>query len=166
MHMMGLARLGRDVEVRFAPSGDAVANLSLAFNYGKKGDDGKRPSEWVEAAMWGQRAQSLAPYLKKGGLVSVVLEDPHIESYEGHNGAGHKLVARVVNVELAGGRDASDGQAANQHTSKPAAGTPPKTGGGGGSGKPSFDDLDDDIPFICHSMEADPIHRRRVARTV
>jgi single-strand DNA-binding protein len=41
-----------------------VANVSLAFTYGKKGDDGKRPTQWVDASLWGQRAESLAPYIK------------------------------------------------------------------------------------------------------
>ena len=67
MKANGLARIGKDAEVRFTPSGAAVANVSLAFTYGKKGDDGKRPTQWVDASLWGQRAESLAPYIKKGG---------------------------------------------------------------------------------------------------
>lgn len=37
MKSHGLARLGRDAEVRTLPSAESVVNLSLAFSYGKKG---------------------------------------------------------------------------------------------------------------------------------
>ena len=63
MKANGLARIGKDAEVRFTPGGTAVANVSLAFTYGKKSDDGKRPTQWVDASLWGQRAESLAPYI-------------------------------------------------------------------------------------------------------
>ena len=57
----GLARIGRDVELRFLPQGDAVANISLAFTYGRKDSEGKRPTQWVEASIWSKRAEALAP---------------------------------------------------------------------------------------------------------
>ena len=44
MKAQGLARIGKDAEVRYTPGGTAVANVSLAFTFGKKGDDGKRPT--------------------------------------------------------------------------------------------------------------------------
>lgn len=101
--MFGLARLGRDAEIRTTSQGESVATLALAFSYGRKGSDGKRPTQWVDGALWGKRAEALAPYLLKGGLVSVLLEDVHIETYQGKNGEASKLVGRVVDVELAGG---------------------------------------------------------------
>ena len=145
MILTGLARLGRDAEVRFTPQGDPVANLALAFNYGKKGDDGKRPTAWVDAQLWGARAEALAPYLTKGTAVCVVLEDPHIETFERRDGqTGSTLRARVVSLEFASSsergeqRQKPDGGDAYRQAKegKPA----PKTGTG-------FDDMDDDIPF-------------------
>lgn len=138
--LFGLARLGRDAEVRFTTGGEPVASLSLAFSYGKKGEDGKRPTQWVDGALWGKRAEALAPYLLKGGLVAVTLEDVHIETYQGKNGEGHKLAGRVVNVELAGGGDKQAAAPAprQQRTAAPAPAAKSSTG---------FDDMDDDIPF-------------------
>lgn len=145
MILTGLARLGRDAEVRFTPQGDPVANLALAFNYGKKGEDGKRPTQWVDAQIWGARAEALAPYLTKGVAVCVVLEDPHIETFDRRDGqTGASLRARVVSLEFAGSsergeqRQKPDGGGAHSRAKegKPA----PKTGTG-------FDDMDDDIPF-------------------
>ena len=79
MKAFGLARIGRDVEIRHTAGGDAVASLSLAFTYGRKGEDGKRPTQWVDASIWGKRAEALAQYLTKGSLVAVTLEDVAVQ---------------------------------------------------------------------------------------
>ena len=141
MKSFGLARIGRDVEVRYTAGGDAVASLSLAFTYGRKGEDGKRQTQWVDAALWGKRAEALAPYLLKGGLVAVTLEEVHIETFQGSNGPGHKLAGKVLDIELAGGGDKP--AAAPRPVPAPArapARAPAPTGSG-------FDDMDSDIPF-------------------
>ena len=114
MKAFGLARLGRDAEIRTTSQGESVATLALAFSYGRKGSDGNRPTQWVDAALWGKRAEALAPYLVKGGLVSVSLEDVHIETFDGKNGPGHKLAARVVDVELASPKQAGAAPAQQQ----------------------------------------------------
>ena len=147
MILTGLARLGRDAELRTAGSGDSVTNLSLAYNYGRKGQDGNRPTQWVEASLWGKMAEALAPYLKKGGLVDVIVEDVHMEQYEGRNGTGWNLTGRVMKIELAGSRSDggdSSGSTTRQQSapaSQPRQSPPPapKNAGSGG--------FDDDIPF-------------------
>ena len=101
MKLIGNGRLGRDAEVRYTSSGKTVAALSLAFEWGQKGEDKKRQTQWVDAALWGQQAERLAPYLLKGAVVHVVLRDPHIETYEGKNGTSHKLAATVADIEFA-----------------------------------------------------------------
>ena len=136
MKTFGLARIGRDVEVRFIPNGEAVANLALAFNYREKGE---KCTQWVEASLWGKRAESLAPYLKKGGLISVTVDDVHVETYEGKNGTGVKLVGRVSDLELAGGGQSGE-QAEKPKPAPQTRQTAPKPSSG-------FDDMDDDIPF-------------------
>lgn len=154
MIISGLARLGRDAELRHTPQGDAVINLALAFDYGKKGQDGYRPTQWLESQLWGQRAEALAPYLLKGKKVVVTCEDPHIETYQGQNGPGHKLVARIMTLEFAG--DAQQGQ---QSAQQPQQRQQPRQSGGNGyqaarEGNPppqraasGFDDVADDIPW-------------------
>jgi single-strand DNA-binding protein len=100
MKVIGLARLGRDAEVRTTQGGEQVASLSLAFTRRVKGE---KLTDWVDGALWGKRAEALAQYLTKGSLVVVTLDDVHIETYQGKNGEGNKLVGRVTDVELAGG---------------------------------------------------------------
>jgi single-strand DNA-binding protein len=143
MQTIGLARLGRDAEVRFTPAGDAVANLSLAVNYGKKGADGNRPTQWIDASIWGKQAEALAPYLVKGSVHCFVLSDIHLETYQGKNGEGVKLVARVDNVELGPRVNNGDQGSAAPRQAAPAGGqSAPRP-----QPKPAPTDFDDDIPF-------------------
>lgn len=138
MKANGLARIGKDAEVRYTPGGAAVANVSLAFTYGKKGDDGKRPTQWVDASMWGQRAESLAPYIKKGGQIVAYLEDVSIQTYvKGDGTSATKMVARLADLEFVAGGE----QASSQPKPQPKPQAAPQSQGSG------FDDMDDDIPF-------------------
>lgn len=142
--IIGTFRIGRDAELRRIPSGEAVANLALACNYGQKDSEGNRPTQWVEASIWGKRAEALTPYLLKGQQVYVILGEPHIETYQGRNGDGVKLVARVMEIELVGGKpQGSDAPRQSAPARQPAPqrqAAPAPTGSG-------FDDMDDDIPF-------------------
>lgn len=139
MQMIGLARLGRDAELRTVPSGEVVANLSLAFNYGRKDASGNRPTQWIDGSLWGKTAEALSPYLTKGKLVCVTLEEVHIEEFQGRNGAGHKLAAKVSKVELAGGRD--DAPQRPEPAPQPARQAPaPRPAS-------NLNEPEDDIPF-------------------
>ena len=139
MKAFGLARLGRDAEIRHTAGGDAVASLSLAFTYGRKGEDGKRPTQWVEGSLWGKRAEALSQYLTKGTQVVATLEDVAIQQFQKSDGPpGVKMVGRVIDIELAGG-DRAAAPAAPPPPPKPRPAPQPA-----GSG---FDDMDDDIPF-------------------
>lgn len=149
--IIGTFRLGRDAEVRYLQDGTPVANLALAFNYGKKGDDGNRPSQWIDASMFGARADALAPYLLKGAQIYAVLNDPHIQTYEGKNGQGHKLVARLIEIELVGGRTTGQTTAPAQQPRpqgeayrQAKEGRTPMPAQQRSSG---FDDMENDAPF-------------------
>lgn len=138
IQIFGLARIGRDVEVRTTANGDAVANVSLAFTYGRKDADGKRPTQWAEGVIFGKRAEVLAPYLTKGTLVTVALEDAHIETFQKQDGGeGVKLAARITAIDLAGGAPQSAQQPQQQ---RPAPQRKAQASGG-------FDDVNDDVPF-------------------
>lgn len=138
MKAHGICRVGKDAEVRFTPGGTAVANVSLAFTYGKKGDDGKRPTQWVDASLWGQRVESLAPYLTKGKQIVAYLEDVHIQTYtKGDGTQASKMAARIADLEFVAGGE----QAESQPRQQPKPQAAPQSQGSG------FDDMDDDIQF-------------------
>ena len=100
--MYGLMRLGRDAEIRTTPNGEQVANLSLVYSYGQKdAATGERPSQWVDAAFWGKRAEAIAPFLTKGSMHLFSLSDVHIEKYTDKNGyEAFKMAGRVDDVSL------------------------------------------------------------------
>lgn len=136
--LIGLFTLGRDAELRTTGQGDQVASLALAYNYGRKGQDGKQPTQWVEAALWGDRAPKLAEYLTKGSQFFMQVDDLHVETFDKRDGGqGVKLVGRVGQIEFTRGN--TQRSAAPPPAPAPAPKPPAK-----GSG---FDDMDDDIPF-------------------
>jgi len=142
---IGLATLGRDAEVRHTAQGDPVASLSLAFTYGKKGTDGKRPTQWVDGSLWGPRAEALQPYLLKGTRVYVVLDDAHIEAFQRQDGSqGVKLAGRVSVIEFAAKPADRQAAPAQQQTAPPARSTQARQPQPAAA---TLADMDDDIPF-------------------
>lgn len=132
-NLVGVFSLGNDAELRYMPNGEPVLNMSLAFNYGQKDSEGKRPSQWIDASLFGKRAKSLAEHLTKGTKIYAVMDDPHLETYQKKDQTqGAKLVARVASLEFAGGSRQQNGQG----ESKAPKGNP---------GPRSFDDAD--VPF-------------------
>ena len=154
--LTGIFRIGRDAEVRRLQSGEVVVNLALATNYGKKDQDGQRPTQWVEAVFWGERAEKLAPYLLKGNQIGAFISDIHIETYEGKNGPGHKLVGRIDDIELTDRKDGGTQQPRQQpaqqqrntYADQRGAPQPAKQPAPGNRNDSGFDAaMDDDIPF-------------------
>ena len=136
MQSFGLARIGRDAELKFTAGGDAVIQLALAFDYGKK-VEGKRPTQWVSGSLWGKRAEALAQYLVKGQQVFVSMDEVHIRTYKKADGSeGYALEGKVSNIEFAGSRP-------EQQAAPAPAPAPARTQA---SGPVGFDDFDD-IPF-------------------
>lgn len=114
-NLSGVFRVGRDAEIRKTSSGEDVCNLSLAYNHGRKGEDGNRPTQWLDASLWGKRASTLAQYLVKGQLIYAVINDPHIEEFKKKDGgAGMKMAGSVGEIELISGGTKKSGD------SKPA----------------------------------------------
>jgi len=154
MKTIGMARLGRDGEMRYLPDGSPVLSLNLAVNYGKRGQDGNRPTQWIDASMYGDRAEKLAPFMVKSSAHCFTLSDVHIETYDRREGGqGFRLVARVDDVELGPRQDGAAPATQQRHQApaprsqqghdapRPRPPAPPPRSSGG------FDDMDDDIPF-------------------
>jgi single-strand DNA-binding protein len=68
-----MGNLTRDPEVRYAPSGDAVGDLSMAVNRRYRGRDGQDREEtcFVNVVVWGRQAETSAEYLRKGSPLLV-----------------------------------------------------------------------------------------------
>ena len=61
--------------------GDKVLNFSIAVDNGKDKSGEKREPTWFDCALWGKRAESLAPYITKGSKL-VVSGRPGARSHE------------------------------------------------------------------------------------
>ena len=68
-----VGRLGRDPEVRYTNSGDAVANLSLATSETWKDKNGERQerTEWHRIVVFRNRAEFAKEYLSKGRMLAI-----------------------------------------------------------------------------------------------
>src|SRR5438045_76006 len=68
-----VGNLGRDAEVRYTPSGAAVAKFSLATTevWNDKGGQRQERTEWHNIDLWGKQAESLSEYLVKGKQVYI-----------------------------------------------------------------------------------------------
>ena len=72
--MILIGNLGKDPEVRYLPSGDAVANISVATTErwkDKQTGEQKEHTEWHRVAFFGKLAEIVGQYLKKGSQVYV-----------------------------------------------------------------------------------------------
>lgn len=67
-----VGRLGNDPELKFGPSGDAIANLSVATSdtwKDKNTGEKKEKTEWHRISMFGKTAELAGKYLQKGSQV-------------------------------------------------------------------------------------------------
>ena len=68
-----VGNLGRDAELRYTPSGAAVATLNMATTevWNDKSGQRQEKTEWHRVVLWGKPAESLAEYLTKGKQIYV-----------------------------------------------------------------------------------------------
>ncbi len=144
-----IGRLGKDPEVRFLPSGEAVANFSLATSErwkDKTTGEPKESTEWHRITMFGRLAEVAGEYLKKGALVFVQGKLVTRKYTDGQGIERYSTEVRADTMKMLGGRDdQAGGQAPAERPARAPAAAPRQAAApAGGSG---FDDMDDDIPF-------------------
>lgn len=67
-----VGNLGRDPEMRYTPSGQAVCNLNIATNrtWSRDGEQQKETT-WFRVTVWGRQAETVHQYLRKGRTVLI-----------------------------------------------------------------------------------------------
>lgn len=114
--LTAIGRIGKDAELKYTAKGDAICNFSLVVNSGF-GD--KQIGTWWRCAIFGKRAETLAPMLLKGLQVGVSGE-PTNTPYTAKDGAEkYSLDLRVNDVTLLGNK--GDASARPAQTSQPQA---------------------------------------------
>lgn len=136
-----VGNLGRDPEVKYLASGDAIANIAVATSYKSKDKatgEQKELTEWHRIAFFGKLAEIVGQYLKKGS--SVYVEGRLQTRKYQKDGVDHFATEIVAeNMQMLGGK--SEGEApATRPAPAPAARPAPKPA-------PNFSDMDSDIPF-------------------
>jgi single-strand DNA-binding protein len=144
-----IGNLGRDPEVRYMPSGDAVANISIATTETWKDKNGEKQekTEWHRVAMFGKTAEIAGEYLKKGSQVYIEgrLETRKWTDKEGQE--RYTTEIRADRMQMLGSRSGGSERMAPPEDDAPrAAAAPAKKSGGAAKGS-SLEDLEDDIPF-------------------
>lgn len=66
-----VGRLTKDPELRYTPSGAAVATFTLAVNRTFTNGQGEREADFVNVVVWGRSGENTANFLKKGSLAGV-----------------------------------------------------------------------------------------------
>lgn len=139
-HFIG--NLTRDPEVKYMPSGKAVASFAIAVNESRKDKDGNKQErvEYVNISMFGKLAEIAGQYLTKGAPVYVEGK-LHTEKFQdkqtGQDRYSTKIIADDMQMLGGGGQRSSDGQAPKGKPSQPAQREPGD----------DFDDFSDDIAF-------------------
>lgn len=141
-----IGNLGRDPEVRYMPSGDAIATLSIATTetWKDKNGDRQEATEWHRVVFFGRQAEICGQYLKKGSQVYVEgsLRTRKWQDKDGQD--RYTTEIRGDRMQMLGSR--AGGGAVDYNEVRDDSTKATDTGGGMRTGS-GFDDLDDDIPF-------------------
>jgi single-strand DNA-binding protein len=159
-----VGNLGRDPEIRYMPSGDAIANIAVATSYKSKdrnSGEQKELTEWHRISFFGRLAEIVGQYLKKGSSVYVEgrLQTRKYTDKDGIERYATDIVAE--NMQMLGGRqgmgggdmdmgmDNGGGGSYDSAPSRPAPRQAPPAPAARPQPKPApnFSDMDDDIPF-------------------
>lgn len=167
-----IGNLGRDPEVRYAPSGAAMCNVSVATTRNwkdKNSGDKVEETEWHRVVFYDRLAEIAGEYLKKGSPVYVEgrLKTRKWADKDGKDNYTTEIVAEQM--QLLGGRESrgggggggyGGGQGGGDDFSQDAPSSAPpsrpaaRPAASAPASRPApqksstgFDDMDDDIPF-------------------
>lgn len=152
-----VGNLGADPEVRYLPSGEAVANIRVATTEkwkDKASGEMKEATEWHRISFFGRTAEVVGEYLKKGSQVYV---EGSIRTRKWQDKDGQDRYSTEIRgdlMKMLGGRQGmgdGGGRGGDRGDPGESRGGPPPEGRAAppGARKPAgkFDDMEDDIPF-------------------
>ncbi|MGR7159215.1 single-stranded DNA-binding protein [Klebsiella aerogenes] len=145
-----VGRLGQDPEVRYAPSGAAFANITVATSEqwrDKQTGEQKEQTEWHRVVISGKLAEIAGEYLRKGS--EVYLEGKlRTRKWTDHNGVGKYTTEIQIGIngtmQMLGGKQVGNEQ--NSSTRNSAQSQTPAVPQNYERSEPPMD-FDDDIPF-------------------
>ena len=151
-----LGNCGRDPEIRYLPSGQAIASLSIATSTRRKDKntgESVEDTQWHRVTFYDRLAEIVGEYVKKGTPLYV---EGRLKYGKYTDQAGvEKYTTDIIvsELQLLGGREGR-GEPPSEGNSVPrrapvAAAAPPAASRQAPAQRPAsgFDDMDDDIPF-------------------
>lgn len=155
-----VGNLGRDPEIRYMPSGEPVANVTIATSSKYKSKTGEmvEETEWHRVTFFGKLAEIVGQYLKKGRSIYV---EGRIKTrkYTDKDGVEKYATDIIANeMQMLGGREGMgepsqddgggyDSAPRRPAPQRPAAPAPAARQAPAPRPASGFDDMDDDIPF-------------------
>ena len=169
-----IGNLGKDPETRYAPSGDAICNITLATTdtwRDKATGEKREATEWHRVVFFGKLAEIAGQYLRKGSAAYI---EGSLRTRKWQNKDGqdrYTTEIRADEMKMLGSRQGMGGSDAPSRSEGGGRDSAPRDSGGGrdnsygggggfGGGAPApsapapkkpagggFGDFDDDIPF-------------------
>ena len=139
-----VGRCGQDPEVRYLPSGETVANITVATSESwkdKQTGEKKELTEWSRISFFGKLAEIAGQYLKKGSQVYIEgrLRTRKYTDKEGIDRYATEIIADTMQM-LGSRQDGQESTGRNKYAEQ--------TGRDAPSQRPApMSDMDDDIPF-------------------
>src|ERR1700755_393971 len=130
-----VGNLGADPEVRYLPSGDAVANIRLATTdryKDKQSGEFKEMTEWHRISFFGRLAEIVSEYLKKGSAVYIEgrIRTRKYQAQDGTDRYSTEIVAEQM--QMLGGRGGAGGAGGGDDGGYSRGESMERGGGGGG----------------------------------
>jgi single-strand DNA-binding protein len=151
-----VGNLGRDPETRTFPSGDRVANVTIATTdkwKDKQSGEMKEATEWHRVVFNGRLAEIAGEYLRKGSQVYIE-GSIRTRKYTDKDGVERQISEiRADQMQMLGSRQGMGGPSSDeddggsQRRAAPAARPAPAASKPASKPSTGFDDMDDDIPF-------------------
>ena len=157
-----IGNLGKDPEVRYMPSGDAIANINIATTESYKDREGVKQerTEWHRVVFFGKLAEIVGQYLKKGRPVYVEgrIQTKKWQDKNGQDRYTTEIIAtdmKMLGSRGDSGSDASFAPEEGEPQARPAARSSSSTSSAQSaspsrstkSSGPDHGGFDDDIPF-------------------
>ena len=147
-----VGNLGRDPEMRTFPSGDQVANVTLATTdkwRDKQSGEPREHTEWHRLVFNGKLAEIAGQYLKKGSAVYI---EGRIRTRKWQDKEGQERYTTEIEaseMQMLGGRQSASSSGGEVEYGGSMPSSAPSGGNRPAPAKkaPSFEDMDDDIPF-------------------
>ena len=146
-----VGNMGRDPEVRYTPSGTAVANVTIATSEvwkDKSSGENQERTEWHRIVLYQRLAEIAGEYLRKGSKIYI---EGRLQTrkWQDKNTGQDKYTTEIVadSLQMLDSKGSTGGSTGGFE--KPAAAAPAAAAATGttGGAEPVTDSFDDDIPF-------------------